>query len=194
MDWSSFIGSVVGTFLTIIAVICTILIWDYFDRKKSSEVKSSKPDLDDLLENHLEKFIVRKFDVLFPHWKIYEKSTINNAVTSGSKPLGVRYRTDAGEIDILCVDEKENFVVIELKRKRASDKVISQVNRYMAWVQKNMANPNQKVRGIIIAKSYSNRLLYSLSRYNDIDAWQYDWNLIFNTNVSLESEFVEVKT
>ena len=54
--------------------------------------------------------------------------------TSNSNPnhkrTGIRYRTDAGEIDILCLDVKNNFVVIELKRNKAPDRVVAQVDRY----------------------------------------------------------------
>ena len=78
---------------------------------------------------------------------------------------------------MLCTDEDNNFVVIELKRNRTPDQVVTQVDRYIAWVEKNLAQPGQKARGIIIAKKHSDHVVYSASRKEDIELWTYDLNL-----------------
>ncbi|MCP4419908.1 MAG: DUF1016 family protein [Chloroflexi bacterium] len=177
MDWSAFVGAIVGTVIAILLIVGVFLLWDYFDRRKA-EVKLAvpKPGLDNLLESHIEEFILRRFDILFPGWRIYdETSTLDNV----SKPKGVRYRTNAGEIDILCLDKNNDLVVIELKRNKAPDKVVAQINRYIAWVEENLAKPSQKVRGVVIAKSFNNHIHYSLSKSNQIDLWVYDWELTF---------------
>lgn len=181
MDWSAVVGSVIGTTMAVLVMIGIILIWDYFDRRKAGTKSAvSKSGLDDLLESHLEEFILRRFDTLFPGWKIYDVANPNNG---NSKPKGVRYRTGAGavgEIDILCIDENGDFVVIELKRNKAPDRVIAQINRYIAWVEENLAEQSQNVRGIVIAKSFNNHIHYSLSKSDQIDLWVYDWQLTFD--------------
>lgn len=64
-------------------------------------------------------------------------------------------------------------MVIELKR----DKVVAQTDRYMEWVKQNLAQADQRVRGIIIARSIDQHLQYILPRRPDINALQYDWEL-----------------
>ena len=63
---------------------------------------------------------------------------------------GVEYNTNqVGVIDILCKDNNGDFVVIELKKEKSSDKVVGQILRYMGWVKENLAQ-DKDVRGIII--------------------------------------------
>lgn len=175
MNWSVLAGAFVGSIAGVLAIIGGLLIWDYFDRRRTnSQSKISKPSLDDIFESQLEEFIVEHFNQLFPGWQIYDEA---NNLTENPTHVGIRYRTDAGEIDILCTDNNDNFIVIELKRGRAPDKVVAQVDRYIAWVEKNLAQTGQSVRGIVIAKSFNNHLSYSLSRRDEIDLWIYDWQL-----------------
>jgi len=42
--------------------------------------------------------------------------------------------------------------VIELKVSKGYDRVICQLLRYLAWIEKNQAEPTQKVTGLIIAR------------------------------------------
>jgi hypothetical protein len=60
----------------------------------------------------------------------------------------------AGRIDILCTDRNRNFVVIETKKGKESDKVVGQIQRYMGWINRNLAKNSESVRGIIIDKNY----------------------------------------
>jgi len=63
---------------------------------------------------------------------------------------GIEYNTkDVGKIDILCKEENGDFVVIEIKKKTSSDKVVGQIQRYMGWVKENLAG-NHDVKGIIV--------------------------------------------
>ena len=54
-------------------------------------------------------------------------------------------------IDILAIskDQKE-FLVIELKKGRASDIVMGQIQRYMGHIKNNLAG-DKDVKGLIIA-------------------------------------------
>ncbi|MBL1130395.1 MAG: DUF91 domain-containing protein [Chloroflexi bacterium] len=183
MDWSAFGGAAVGAIFAVVAMIVIFAIWDYFDRRKAkndqqpTQSKPAKSPLDDILESHLEEYIIAHFGELFPGWKIVDVES--DTAAKMIRPLGVRRRTEGGEIDILCTDNNGDFVVIELKRNRAPDEVVAQIDRYMAWVEQNLVQPNQQVRGIIIARKFSKHLNYTLSRRSGIDFWLYDWQLNF---------------
>ena len=77
---------------------------------------------------------------------------------------GKKYKTpDAGEIDILCKDDKGNYVIIETKRHREDDKVVGQILRYMGWIIKNKTyGDKKKVKGIIIQQIPHEKLDYAL--------------------------------
>ncbi len=187
MEWSTFLGALVGAAIGVILTLGGFGIWDELTRRRLSRSELLKPPLQPLnsiLEKYIEQFMVQRFDTLFPSWRIYDASTpgMTNSTAEG-KLKGIQYHTDAGKPDILCLDSKNNFIIIELKRDRASDKVITQVDRYIGWVQKNLAQPNQRVRGLIIAKSPDKHLEYALSQRRNIDFWVYDWHLQFNKKV-----------
>jgi RecB family endonuclease NucS len=180
MDWIVAGSSFAGAFVGVVCIVLGFLVWDHFDRKKASLVaqetlpQKAKDIHDDILERHLEEFVVSNFAQLFPGWAIY---TTDSSLSHNSKSSGIRYRTPAGEIDLLCIDENSNLVVIELKRNRAPDRVVSQLDRYLTWVEQNISRPGQSVRGIIIAKKHGDHVIYSVSRRSDIELWTYDLKL-----------------
>jgi len=63
-----------------------------------------------------------------------------------------------GRSDLICVNEQDDLVVIELKRGMTSDETIGQILRYVGWVQENVAEEGQKVHGWIIAGDYDEGL------------------------------------
>jgi RecB family endonuclease NucS len=54
------------------------------------------------------------------------------------------------------------------------DRVVGQLLRYMAWIEKNQIEKGQKVRGIIIAKEISEDLFLACSKTIDIDLFEYE--------------------
>ena len=78
-----------------------------------------------------------------------------------------------GFVDILAVDKSGNYVVVELKVSRGYDRVVGQLLRYMAWIEKNQADPGQSVRGVIIAKDISEDLLLACSRISSVRLFEY---------------------
>ena len=184
MDWSSFLGAFAGGVVGVLIILGGFIAWDELRRKSSQPEPSPKPlSLDDILESHLEQFIVQNFDALFPGWRIH---TLNlNTTNSNSKrnQRGIRYRTDAGEIDILCLDQEDHFVVVELKRNKAPDTVVAQTDRYIGWVEQSLAQPGQQVRGLIVAKSLDKHLAYILSQRQNVNLWAYTWQMQFDKNI-----------
>ena len=83
-------------------------------------------------------------------------------------PAGGRF------IDLLAMDQQHNYVVIELKVSKGYDRVIGQLLRYMAWIERNQAEPTQKVRGIIIAREISIDLQLATSKIPDVELFEYD--------------------
>src|SRR6185436_11282047 len=64
---------------------------------------------------------------------------------------GFEYPAGGGRrIDILAKDQSGSFVVLELKVEKGYDRVVGQLLRYVNWVRKELAEPGQRVRGIIV--------------------------------------------
>lgn len=85
---------------------------------------------------------------------------------------GVEYQTDVGRIDLLWRDENGNFVVVELKKTKASDKALGQLLRYMGWVKEKIAG-GKKVRGILITHEFDENLDYALKAVPDVKVKYY---------------------
>ena len=64
-------------------------------------------------------------------------------------------------------------MVIELKVSRGYDRVVGQLLRYMAWIKRNLAEPNQSVRGVIIAREISDDLLLAASLVQGVKLYNY---------------------
>jgi restriction system protein len=126
------------------------------------------------LEQHLEDFLVENWSstVLSKDYDIYEQD---------GELLGQQFPSDTGPMDILAISkDKKTFLVIELKKGRASDSVVGQVQRYMGYVKDELAEENQNVKGVIIAFEDDKRIKRALSVTNNIDFYCYkvDFKLI----------------
>jgi len=49
--------------------------------------------------------------------------------------------------------------------------------RYVAWIRKHQADPNQQVRGIIVAREISEDLLLACSLIPDVKLYEYQLSL-----------------
>jgi len=119
------------------------------------------------LEKYLEEFLVHnwKHTELGKHYDIYEEE---------GELVGEQYPTDTGPIDILAISkDKKALLVVELKKGRASDNVIGQIQRYMGYVKEELAEDNQQVKGIIIALEDDLRIKRALSVTNNIEFYRY---------------------
>jgi hypothetical protein len=86
---------------------------------------------------------------------------------------GIEFQTDVGRIDILAVDDTGAFIVFELKRGHSPDHAIGQLLRYMGWVKRTIGK-DQKVRGVIVAKTIGEGLRYAISMISDVSLFEYE--------------------
>lgn len=119
------------------------------------------------LEKHLEDFLVTNWiqTDLGKNYDIFEEE---------GQLVGQQYATDTGPMDILAIrKDKKELLVVELKKGRASDVVVGQVLRYMGYALQELAEPDQTVRGVIIALDEDQRIRRALAVTPTIDFYRY---------------------
>lgn len=120
-----------------------------------------------VLEKHLEDFLVA-------NWSQTELGKTHDIYEEDGQLKGQQYPTDTGPMDILAISkDKKELLVVELKKGRASDAVVGQVLRYMGFVIQELAEPNQAVRGVIIALEDDQRMRRALVMTPLIDFYRY---------------------
>lgn len=108
------------------------------------ESKEEEEMFEALEVQHYQSLLHRNFKRLFP--------TLNYFEEEEQVPKNGQYDTQTvGIMDMLCLDKKGDFTVIEIKR-RATDKTIGQILRYMGWTKEELCKDGQKVSGIIVAE------------------------------------------
>ncbi len=119
------------------------------------------------LEKHLEDFLAQnwKQTELGKHYDIYEED---------GELVGQQYPSDTGPIDILAISkDKKELLVVELKKGRVSDSVVGQLQRYMGYVQEELAEEGQLVKGVIIALEDDLRIRRALAVAKNIEFYRY---------------------
>lgn len=119
------------------------------------------------LEKHLEDFLVQ-------NWKQTDLGKNYDIYEEDGELVGQQYPSDTGPIDILAISkDKKHLLVVELKRGRASDSVVGQILRYMGYVQDELAEENQTVKGVIIAMEDDQKVRRALSITQNIEFYKY---------------------
>ncbi|MGB7531612.1 MAG: endonuclease NucS domain-containing protein [Halobacteriota archaeon] len=121
-------------------------------------------------------------DLEIPSYSVsLEKDLINylasdpSQIEEGLELKEKEYDTkSAGRIDLLCIDRNRDFVVIETKKGKESDKVVGQIQRYMGWINRNLAKNGENVRGIIIVNEFDEWLDYAVSVNDNIQLKYYE--------------------
>jgi RecB family endonuclease NucS len=129
------------------------------------------------IENDLETFLVADLGQLEAGLRLF-----NDSGKSGRQFVA----GEAGRIDLLCLDQNQDFVVLELKAGEADDRVCAQVLRYMGWIKKNVA-ADRRVRGIIVANDFTAKLRYAVMPVPAITLKKYDVRFQF-TDLAFASE------
>jgi restriction system protein len=77
-------------------------------------------------------------------------------------------------MDILAISkDKKKILVVELKKGRASDSVVGQIQRYMGYIMEVLAEPGQEVHGAIIALEDDLRIRRALQVTRNIEFYRY---------------------
>lgn len=119
------------------------------------------------LEKHLEDFLVK-------NWQQTELGKTYDIYEVDGEVVGQQFPTDTGPLDILAISkDKKELLVVELKKGRASDAVVGQIQRYMGYVLEFEAEEDQTVRGMIIALDDDLRIRRSLKVAPNIEFYRY---------------------
>jgi restriction system protein len=122
------------------------------------------------LEKHLEDFLIQ-------NWHHTDLGKDYDIFEEDGEIVGQQYPSDTGPIDILAISkDKKELLVVELKKGRASDTVVGQIQRYMGYVKEELAEANQSVRGVIIAFEDDIKIHRALSVANNIEFYTYKVN------------------
>jgi len=136
------------------------------------DLVASDPAVEDpgafALEKHLEDFLVH-------NWAHTPLGRDYDLYTDDGQVVAQQFPTDTGPIDILAVSkDRRTLLVVELKRGRASDTVVGQVQRYMGYVMEELAESEQVVRGAIVALEDDTRIRRALRAAQNIDFYRYE--------------------
>ena len=133
---------------------------------------ASDPDIEDAavfaMESHLEDFLVANWaqTELGAHFDIFEED---------GEQTGKQYQTDTGPMDILAIShDKKTLLVVELKKGKASDRVVGQVHRYMGYAMAELVEDGQEVRGAVIALEPDAALEHALRASPNVDFYRYE--------------------
>lgn len=117
-----------------------------------------------LLEKDLQRYLAENLECIEPGLRLHEEDGIR----------GIEFEAGGGRrIDILAVDGSGAFVVLELKVSKGYDRVVGQLLRYVNWVRQNLAEPGQRVRGMIICRTMSEDLRLACSSIPDVELFEY---------------------
>jgi restriction system protein len=119
------------------------------------------------MEKQLEDFLVH-------NWASTSLGREYDIYTEDGQLVGQQYPSDTGPMDILAISkDRSRLLVVELKRGRASDAVVGQIQRYMGFVQGELLEPGQSVEGVIIAQDDDPRIRRALSVAQNIRFMKY---------------------
>jgi len=129
------------------------------------------------IERHLHDFLRDNWDKteLGQEWVLYSEPEDQEA--------GYEYPTGVGRIDLLARHrERPEWLIIELKRNQSTDETVGQVLRYIGWIKRNLAQKDEKVKGLIIAHDPTDALLYALDAIAELDVELQRYEVEFKLN------------
>lgn len=129
------------------------------------------------LEQDLQRYLADNLHIIEPGLTLFEDEDIR----------GFEYPAGGGRrIDILAVDKAGGFVVLELKVEKGYDRVVGQLLRYMNWVRKELAEPGQRVRGIIVCRTMSEDLRLACASIPNVELLEYQLSVTVSRVPALE--------
>jgi restriction system protein len=129
------------------------------------------PTVEDPAVFALEKYLQ---DFLVSNWAKTDLGKKYDIYTMDGVQAGQQFVTDTGPMDILAVSKDgTELLVVELKKGRASDAVVGQVQRYMGYLMDELAEPHQTVKGVIIALEDDLKIRRALRATRNISFYRY---------------------
>lgn len=132
-----------------------------------------------LLEKDLQNYLARNLEVIEPGLRLYVDES--EAITGMEVEAG-----NGRRIDILAIDRNNGLVVLELKVSKGYDRVVGQLLRYVNWVRKELADPGQQVRGIIICRNMSEDLRLACAGMPNIELVEYQLSVTVKRVAAME--------
>jgi Endonuclease NucS len=145
------------------------LLYFTFPKEQDEEIEGQPAILPIVIEEqkfealevqHYQTLLHRNMQRLFPKLKYFDEE--QQLQKNGQYDTQV-----VGIMDMLTIDEKGDFVIIEIKRK-AKDLSIGQILRYMGWTKEELCKNGQSVRGLIVAESKDVNLEFALRVVPDV--------------------------
>lgn len=131
-----------------------------------------------LLERDLQNYLAKNLDVIEPGLRLY--------VDESEGITGIEVDAGGGRIDILAIDRSNNLVVLELKVSKGYDRVVGQLLRYVNWVRKELADPGQKVRGIILCRNMTEDLRLACAGVPNVELFEYQLSVTVKRVAAME--------
>lgn len=129
------------------------------------------------LEKDLQRYLADNLHLIEPGLTLFKDEEIS----------GFEYPAGGGRrIDILAKDQAGGFVVLELKVEKGYDRVVGQLLRYVNWVRRELAEPGQRVRGIIVCRSMTEGLILACAGIKDVELFEYRLQVTVSKVPSLE--------
>jgi len=129
-----------------------------------------------LLERDLQRYLAENMECIESGLRLYEEDELR----------GIEFDAGGRRIDILAIDRHGALVVLELKVSKGYDRVVGQLLRYMNWVRKDLADPGQRVRGIIVCRAMSEDLRLACASIPDVELFEYKLSVTVTRVPSLE--------
>lgn len=122
-----------------------------FEASKTQEQEVTTASIS--VERDLRKYLVMNLNSLENGLKLFEDQ----------RKTGEEYSIASGRmrIDILARDSNDDFMVIELKAGVADLTTFGQISAYIGWLKQNLSK-KEKVRGMIVANDFDERLKYAI--------------------------------
>jgi restriction system protein len=119
------------------------------------------------LESILEDFLVA-------NWQFTDFAKNYDILTVDGEQVGQQFPADTGRIDILAISKDQSeYLVLELKRGRASDRVVGQLLRYMGFIKREYCQDGKTVRGAIVAHQDDLSIRNALSMVEGVEFYLY---------------------
>lgn len=137
---------------------------EFSAESEGTETFDQEQTLQFALEAHLRDFLAKNLEHIEKGLTLFASSERN----------GIEYAVDGGRIDLLAIDQKKNFVVIELKLSQGRNKALGQLLYYMGWVDKHLGGG--PCRGLIIANNIDEKLSIAVSHATGVSLAKYRMN------------------